>query len=434
MTTTHLEPHPDRVSLANELHARPFPIIQAPGYAAAFALERTSDDPQADTALLAGLLDHFGAAHPAPGANHHLVDLGRVQLQWERHTEFVTFTLLSGTDRADPLGADLFDELPIDWMSTIRARLLTSVLVRVEHSADIDEAAQRMQFMAGDWFHPESMATALVLDREAAIVGDFKVDARGHIRFAVIAIGATGPNRIGRIVQRLIEIETYKTMSLLTLPIARDVFARLTGIDKDLGDLMQDLADGSADSAQVLDRLLDMSNMVEAFSARTAFRFSAAEAYSAIVHQRIKVLGEERFAHQQLFSEFMMRRFEPAMRTCRSANRRLADISGRASRASRLLSTRVTVNNNAQNQQLLEQMDRRAALQMRLQETVEGLSVVAISYYAVNLATKALTPVLEPWGIHHDWLGAALVPITVLAVWLGVRRIRRSFAKASSGE
>ena len=95
---------------------------------------------------------------------------------------------------------------------------------------------------------------------------------------------------------------------------------------------------------------------------------------------------------RQTFAEFMTRRFDPAMRTCRSAEERLADLSARAERAANLLRTRVDVANQAQNVEVLRAMDRRAALQLRLQETVEGLSVVAISYYAVNLAEHVFAP------------------------------------------
>ena len=96
-----------------------------------------------------------------------------------------------------------------------------------------------------------------------------------------------------------------------------------------------------------------------------------------------------------------MRRYDPAMRTCRSAKERLDELSARAERASDLLRTRVDVANQAQNVEVLRAMDRRAALQLRLQETVEGLSVVAISYYAVNLAAGLLGPLGETVGLDE---------------------------------
>jgi uncharacterized membrane-anchored protein len=98
----------------------------------------------------------------------------------------------------------------------------------------------------------------------------------------------------------------------------------------------------------------------------------------------------------------------------------------RAQRAAELLRTRVDVERSAQNQMLLASMDRRADLALRLQHTVEGLSVVAISYYAVSLAAYVAAPLVEEIGITKPLAMALITPIVVLAVWLAIRRIRRS--------
>ena len=120
----------------------------------------------------------------------------------------------------------------------------------------------------------------------------------------------------------------------------------------------------------------------------------------------------------------MRRRWDPAMRTVRAAEARLALLSERAMRAGRLLSTQVEVARSAQNQAILKSMDRRADLQLRLQHTVEGLSVVAISYYAVGLAVNMLAPLAEPLGLGRGGVAAGLTPLVVLAVWLALRRVR----------
>ena len=156
------------------------------------------------------------------------------------------------------------------------------------------------------------------------------------------------------------------------------------------------------------------------------FRFGATAAYEAILNQRIQVLREERIMGRQTFAEFMMRRYDPAMRTVKSAEKRLGEMSERAERAAELLRTRVDVERSAQNQRLLESMDRRADQALRLQHTVEGLSVVAISYYAVSLTGYLAYPLAKALGMGKDMLTAALVLPVIGAVWLMVRRIRRS--------
>ena len=174
-----------------------------------------------------------------------------------------------------------------------------------------------------------------------------------------------------------------------------------------------------------LHALLDVSVELETLSARSSFRFGATGAYQAIVNQRIAALRETRFMGRQGFAEFMMRRYAPAMRTVEATDERLQTISARAIRTSELLRTRVDVERSAQNQEILASMDRRADLQLRLQETVEGLSVVAISYYAVSLAGYLLYPLAEHLGASKGTLLAAVTLPVVAVVWLMVRRLRK---------
>ena len=174
----------------------------------------------------------------------------------------------------------------------------------------------------------------------------------------------------------------------------------------------------------MLDELLSLSLRLESEATQHGFRFGATRAYEAIVHDRIASLRETRFQGRQTLTEFMVRRFQPAMRTVQSAERRLDAMVDRAARAGELLRTRVDVQRKGQNQALLERMDRRADLQLRLQHTVEGLSVVAISYYAVSLTAGLLAPLAHLVGLDKGLL-AALVTLPVVAgVWIAVRRIR----------
>jgi uncharacterized membrane-anchored protein len=208
---------------------------------------------------------------------------------------------------------------------------------------------------------------------------------------------------------------------MLTLPIARTVSRRVAELDLDLTQIVQQMSKGNGKEIETLDRLLIMAAEIELLSSSTAFRFGAAGAYEAIVTRRISVLREERLKGRQLFSEFMTRRYDPAMRTCRSAQGRLQDLSARAERAANLLRTRVDVAASEQNHEVLIQMDRRAALQLRLQETVEGLSVVAVSYYAVSLAGYLLTPIAYNYGYDKS-LVLAVVTLPIVAIVFAASR------------
>ena len=224
--------------------------------------------------------------------------------------------------------------------------------------------------------------------------------------------------------QRLLELETYRAMSMLGLPRVRTLSATLNALETQLTALVEQLGDESRPAETMLHELLNLSLRLESEATQHGFRFGATRAYEAIVHDRIASLRETRFQGRQTLTEFMVRRFQPAMRTVHSAERRLDAMVDRAARAGELLRTRVDVQRKGQNQALLARMDRRADLQLRLQHTVEGLSVVAISYYAVGLLGYAVYPVAEAAGIERSVVIAALTPLVVLAVWLAMRRVR----------
>jgi uncharacterized membrane-anchored protein len=424
-----LRDHPRRYELANELHARPFPALAAPCRAAFLAIKPEKDAASRDRALdrahLEALLDRFGAAHPPPGATHFFGPLGRHKLKWESHTEFVTYTLFTDGVAAKPFDGASFDAFPADWLAEAPGTRLTSVLLRVESDVHGDEIEAKLT----EWFVPESLAASCVLDDSAVVASDFRIDAAGHVRVAVFAAPDCGERRVGRIIQRLCEIETYKTMAMLALPRARALSGRMAAMDSDLTALVGDMSAGDAPAEETLEGLLTIGSGLETMLAHSSFRFGAMEAYEALVQQRVSVLREERFGGRQTMAEFMMRRFDPAMRTCRSVQKRMAAMAERAKRAGDLLSTRVNVDRSEQNARLLKSMDDRAATQLRLQRTVEGLSVVAISYYALGLVSALLIPLGASAGLSKEALAALVVLPVVGGVWWIVRRIRKGVEK-----
>ena len=417
--------HPLRFALVNELHARPFPALSAPCVAAYIAIKAPQDahnrDRAGDRAHLLAILDRHGSPHPHPEATHFSGLVGRSELKWESHTEFVTYSAFTPGLPARPFDPAEMEVFPESWLAAAPGQRMASVLIRVE-VMEPDESL--MLAKLEEWFVPESLAVARVVDGAAVVAGDFRIDPAGQMRFAVFVRPGTGARRIGRIVQRLCEVETYRAMSMLGLIRARRLTERLNLLDPRLSALVSGL-DGVTRPAEVaLHELLTISAELESLAVQHSFRFGATGAYEAIVHQRIAALREERVSGRQTFGEFMMRRYDPAMRTVKSAEARLRSMAERAMRAAELLRTRVDVERSAQNQKLLESMDRRADLALRLQHTVEGLSVVAISYYAVSLAAYVAYPLTEALHVSKGMAMAVLTPVVVLAVWLALRRIK----------
>ncbi len=436
-----LEDHPLRRELADELHARPFVELPPPGRVLFLALMpeqgAAARDPAQDLAHLAGFLDRHGGARPEPGTSHHMADLGTFRLKWERHTEFVSYTLYATGPAATLFAAPLAGQLPKAWLAAAPGKVIAAIEAEILTAGSLSEAEALLEGELSAALGAESLAASRILDGNAIAAGDFRIYPGGFSRFALIAHGQATARRIGRAVQRLIEVESYRTLAMLALPVARETSRRLNEIERELGELTARVAadasphpitpDPAAQDSALLARLTALSAGIEALQARAAFRFAAGAAYEALVNQRIDMLREDRLAGRQLFAEFMQRRFDPAMRTCHAADRRLGELAARASRSAELLRTRVNVAVETQNQQALESMNRRAALQLRLQETVEGLSVVAISYYAVSLAGYLLAPVAGSAGLDKTLLTALIVLPVVAAVWLSIRRIRRRF-------
>jgi uncharacterized membrane-anchored protein len=425
-----------RAALNNEVHARPFASVTAPMRASHLAVLWGEGGAAADLAHLEALCRRHDVPPPLPGATHFAAGFGAFALKWERHTEFSTYIfMLEGA--AGPNGGNAFDDpaiarVPQDWLAAMPG----SVLVAAHFV---------MQSAESPMPDADSLARVLVADTTAGsgISGgvahawtDFQLHADGFGRVLVRDCGADGrrmgPRQAGRMMQRLLEIETYRMMALLSLPVARDHAPRIDAIGEELARLTQGLSTiaGLDDERRLLDRLVALAAEAERIAAATTYRFGAGRAYHQLVLRRIEELREQRIEGLQTIGEFMDRRLAPAMRTCASVGERLETISVRLARTTALLRARVDVALEAQNRDLLASMDRRARLQLRLQQTVEGLSVAAICYYVVGLvayAAKGLKTAGLP--VEPDLASAlAVVPVAAI-VWLALRRLRRRMTR-----
>ena len=417
--------HPQRYPLVNELHARPSPRLKAPCTAVFLAIKEPRDaanrDRAGDVAHLAELCARHGAPRPDTSAGHYAAQLGRHQLRWESHTEFVTYAAISPglpPRPFDPAAGAIFPE---DWQHHAPGKRIAAVMIQVDYlPEDPAEIMPRLR----EWFVADSLASVWVLEEAAVVAGDFRIDPDGWMRFALFVKPGTQSGRIGRLVQRLLDLETYRAMSMLGLGGARRLTEELNALDPRLNDLLQGMSDDARPAESVLHDLLSISVRLERTAVQQSFRFGATAAYEAIVMDRVTSLRETRFMGGPMLTEFMARRYHPAMRTVKSAEKRLAAMLDRSERAGELLRTRVDVRRSAQNQELMVSMDRRADLQLRLQHTVEGLSVVAISYYAVGLLGYALYPVAHALHVDKAVLVAGLTPVVIGAVWLAMRRIK----------
>lgn len=420
------ESHPQRYQLANEVHARPHEALKAPERAFYLAVLVDAEARAKEHAHVAALCERYGRHAPPADAIHFSADLGPLRLRWERHTEFSSYTFFVRGAGSSPFAEPAAAAVPPEWLAHIPGRSLVALHAElVERDKPVPGGSGIAAAFGGNY-----VVGAGVGDGAGAAFTDFRVHADGCGRVLVFD-RELSRYQAGRSLQRLFEIETYRMMALLALPVARALAPRLAAMERELAQVAASLARGGGSDEALLEQLTQLAAKVESAIGESRYRFGATRAYHELVNARIAELRERRLSGTQTIREFMQRRLEPAMATCDSTARRLLELSERVARASSLLSTRVGVARERQNQELLAQMNRRARLQLQLQETVEGLSVVAITYYAVGLVGHA-AEAFEAGGWHVNpplAMGIAILPVAALAA-LGARYVRRNITRA----
>jgi len=423
--------HPRRTELHDEIHNRPRPPVGPPHLVSHISLLLPQHNDRSLPAGLEAWCATHGVEPPAPGNRHFGASVGAHRLKWERHGEFDDYTIyLDQPDPAHPFadetGARMLVELAgnshENLIAALRVAIVPTGSIRLEPDAD----TARIGALLGD---PEVVG-ALVADSGAGLFTSFRLDPEGYGRFLIVDAD-TSHTQLGRTVQRVIEMEVYRMMAMLAFPEARRIAAELDELDARLSTLVSrlDVAPAS-EEPEMLSEVTRLSAIIERLSSQGAFRFSAARAYRSLVRQRGAELRERRLPGKQTPSGFLERRFEPAMAYCDSVASRVEASAARVARASSLLRTRVETEREQQNQALLGALNQRAKLQLHLQQTVEGLSVAAITYYGVGLAAY-LFKGAQRAGVPIDpdlATGLSVIPIAVL-VAVGVRTVRKALMK-----
>ena len=415
-----LAEHPIRQALHEEIHARPSVPLVAPATVVqlSWLLPREATSER--------LLEHWMRLRNLPGAVLELDAAAQSLLRWgglrikrERHAEFHSYTFYLDGDHDSP--AAILSRLPEGWLEASPGEVIAATHVRLRPVSDTPPS----EFLdAADPFDPALVASK-ISDGNAWVLSDFQLH-EGFIQFIVLDAAMT-PKQAGRAVQRLLEIDTYRMLALLAFPVAKEVGAFLGRAEAELAELVAAMSRAASfeDERDILARLTHLAAEIEHSIAASAYRFGAATAYSALVRQRIAELREIRLAGYSTLQGFMERRFAPAMNTCAAVARRQEELSQRSTRNSQLLRTRVDLELERQNQQLLAQMNRRVKLQLRLQAAVESLSVMAITYYGSQLV-HYLAKGFEPWlHIKPELATAVSIPLLAALIALGVRRVHR---------
>jgi uncharacterized membrane-anchored protein len=417
-----LETHPLRTRVLAEVHARPFSPIDAPRRFLHHAYLTRAEMATAHREALTALCTCHNQHGPTADAKHTRIEMPEGALVWESHSEFTTCTWEFNVP--DGYGATPFQPSPGIFIDKVRQLPPPgSLLVAV----DLHLLPEARMHIGTDVFGRTQVAVAEAEQGAALIATDFAPHCNGYVRVLVVD-RSLKPDQAGALVQRVLEIETYRTFALLGLPEAQALAPTIRRTEIELPDLLQQMRESDDFEANhhLLNRITGLAAELEAGAAASLYRFGATRAYEELVRLRLNAIGERPVPGMQSWSSFLSRRLNPAMRTCASTEERQANLSRKLARAAQLLRARVDVALEQQNRSLLEAMNERARIQLRLQQTVEGLSVAAITYYVASLA-HLLFEGAHAAGLHVDphVATAFTVPFALVGVaWL-VRRIRR---------
>jgi len=389
--------------LHNELHARP--SLYFDGDADVWHIALTEGDGAPAIPLDLSEIAH---AKKAPDGKHGIVELDDGRLKWELHTEFLSITFVAKARACSQPPAEL---------SRIREAIggATVAAVRVLVRNDTAEKPGAT-FVASE-----------VGGGDAEVHSDYRLSDEGFLELHLFN-RKLNAYRSGRMVRRLLEIETYRMMALLAMPMAKETLENLTAFDDRLNLIIQHMRSTSKIDKALLGEVTKLSSDVLKFSAQARHRFGATKAYADLVASRLAELRESHVNQRQRIGTFIDRRFQPTIRSFLETERRLDELAERVSLAGDLLRTTVQVQLEDQNASLLASVEERTRAQVHIQQAVEGFSVLAITYYGIGLI-KACLDGLNAAGIDVDFLKPAfpvVIPIALYAVWRTVRHVRSS--------
>lgn len=408
--------HPYRAAIMAEVHARPVDIVpnQCRVRRLVFVMPPGAGSMQRAFDRFATWCAAENLPAPPPGARQCTFARDRGQVIWEFHTEFVTITWRTGLDDWTSWPQDIGLE------AIGEGQLIGAMRVDLTAEATIPE-----RLVPG--FQLPSLCLADIENGRGQVATDFVPDEDSFTRFE-LAAGNLTPLRRSIILRRLLEIETYRTMALLGLPLARELSPEVRLIETELTDLIGSLSRATTPQSvqAALTALHALSVRSGQVSERLDYRFAAGRAYGEVLRARLAGLRESGTTMGSSLSHYIGNRVEPGLATCAALEKRLSVLSDKIERAIELLNVRIGVDMQVQNAALLDNIARTARSQFLLQRTVEGLSAIAISYYLLGIISYVLAGPLS--HLHWDKTMALSIaaPVVVVVVWFMVRQVRKS--------
>ena len=420
--------HSQHLELHQEIHARPHPPIKTPcsvSHIAYFRSEKFIEDEYSALNELARKYQVNGLTH---SSNSYFQDFGLFEIRWENHREFSTLTIIRRLNDEDS-GEKALDVFPSEWLRTFPGKAISACHVYISKISSNVSSQQSVKSKVESLLGAPVKVASKIGYWNANIWSSLQLDKDGFNQF-VIDTQSDSETQVGRLLLMVLEIETYRQMALMALPIAKEIAPLATELGQKCAHILSNIAkiDSSDDESKQLQELTNVAAEVERLRASSSYRFSATSAYAELVNSRLDELNQSPIGSKDMLGEFLQRRFMPAIRTCASVSLQLESLSKRLTRASDLLRTRVDQTIAEQNQKLLASMNRRSSMQLRLQQTVEGRSVAAISYYLISLIKIVLHGFSEQFiHLNENLILVIISPIVLLIIFIIVRNMKKHY-------
>ena len=438
----------DTFSLKDELHARPYIKLGSNLRTFHFAyLIKDTDEKNAWKYLDKFLKQLNFQSLPKEASKYWVAEGKDLIVRYECHTEFISLTLIypNKIENEDENIPKLFDVkflnlLPQDFLQNFPGQHFLSTWIEMVPSNYNFKPIDIEKF-----FYHDNFAGSNVAEDGANVFMSFKSDRTDFLdsgfRRVFVQNKSLRTRRTGRLIQRIVELETYQVLSLLSLPQVREQSFHLSNLEKQITEITQSVSKTTKrnldkksitypDYQNNLNELAYVVAKIEEIDSFTNYRLSATAAYYKLVEQRVKDLREDRLNSFQTNNEFLSRRLQPAIRTSEAFSKRLESLATRAQRADNLVRTQIEMGVQIQNKNLLESMELRARAQLRLQETVESLSIVAITYYIIGLLSTLIDPInFEQLFFSKQIFLAFCVPIILILIWYIAKMVRKKINK-----
>ena len=420
-----------RLLLHNEIHTRPSATFKLPALVVYVAVLNADVSPTEEFEHLQQLPQTQPLEFDKMRGNFLQIECTGYKVIWERHSEFTRYTIVQALPSHAQWGSDLPElgehaATGSDWLKGIPGKTITAIHLGIlnEGVDDPDAFYKGKRWLGNGTLIGSKMGRTSDNASHSQLMTNLKIGDDGFERLLVLTVSETSENRAGRIAQRLLELETYRIMSLLSLPIAKQLSVKLRDTEVKLVEITNRLEKQDDSDEILMNDLATLAAQVESITAEHSYRFSAALAYEAIVRERIAEMREQPLSGMQTVGEFMQRRLAPAIATVKATSVRLSALAERIARASALLRTRVEIAAEAHNRQLLEKLTRGQELQLRLQATVEGLSIAAITYYVVSLVLF-IGKAMKAYGlnINPELLAGFCTPVVLFFSWRTIQHI-----------